>query len=102
VTCSARPRRRRSLEGEKKQVEGEFTFIRFFTCRFVLWGFAPNFVFLCLWLSGLRTALGTQPPRLRPCRRPTTFINRSWRSCEPPPSRPAKRSRRARHKPGAR
>jgi peptidoglycan hydrolase CwlO-like protein len=49
---------RKSLEGEKKQVEGEFTFVRFFTCQFVLWGFAPNFVFLCSWLSGLRTALG--------------------------------------------
>jgi chromosome segregation ATPase len=49
---------RRSLEGEKKQVEGEFTFVRFFACRFVLWGFAPNFVFLCSWLSGLRTVLG--------------------------------------------
>jgi hypothetical protein len=49
---------RRSLEGEKKQVEGEFTFVRFFACRFVLWGFAPNFVFLCWWLSGLRAALG--------------------------------------------
>jgi hypothetical protein len=24
----------RSLEGEKKQVEGEFTFVRFFFCRF--------------------------------------------------------------------
>jgi multidrug efflux pump subunit AcrA (membrane-fusion protein) len=49
---------RQSLEGEKKQVEGEFTFVCFFACRFVLWGFAPNFVFLCSWLSGLRTALG--------------------------------------------
>jgi hypothetical protein len=27
---------RRSLEGEKKQVDGEFTFVRFFACRFVL------------------------------------------------------------------
>jgi hypothetical protein len=49
---------RKSLEGEKKQVEGEFTFVHFFACRFVLWGFAPNFVFLCSWLSGLQTALG--------------------------------------------
>jgi DNA repair exonuclease SbcCD ATPase subunit len=38
---------RQSLEGEKKQVEGEFFL-----------GFAPNFVSLCLWLSGLRTAMG--------------------------------------------
>jgi hypothetical protein len=49
---------RKSLEGEKKQVEGEFTFVHFFACRFVLWGFTPNFVFLCSWLSGLQTALG--------------------------------------------
>jgi hypothetical protein len=45
---------------------------------------------------------GTRPPRLRPCRRPTTPLNRSWRSCGPPPSRPTKGSRRARHRPGAR
>jgi hypothetical protein len=49
---------RKSLEGEKKQVEVEVTFVRFFACRFVLWGFVPNFVFLCSWLSGLQTALG--------------------------------------------
>jgi type II secretory pathway component PulF len=49
---------RKSLEGEKKQVEGEFTFVRFFACRFVLWGSPPNFVFLCSWHSGLQTALG--------------------------------------------
>jgi hypothetical protein len=49
---------RKSLAGEKKQVEGEFTFVRIFACRFFLWGFVPNFVFLCLWLSGLRTVLG--------------------------------------------
>jgi hypothetical protein len=49
---------RKSLEGEKRQVEDELTFVRFFACRFVFWGFAPNFVFLCSWLSGLRTALG--------------------------------------------
>jgi hypothetical protein len=48
---------RKSLEGEKKQVEGESTSVCFFACRFVFWGFAPNFVFLCPWLSGLRAAL---------------------------------------------
>jgi hypothetical protein len=26
---------RKSLEGEKKQVEGELTFVRLFSCRFV-------------------------------------------------------------------
>jgi chromosome segregation ATPase len=49
---------RKSLEGEKKQVEGEFTFVCFFARRFVFRGFALNFVFICSWLSGLRTALG--------------------------------------------
>jgi hypothetical protein len=32
--------------------------VRFFACRLVFRGFAPNFLFLCLWLSGLRTTLG--------------------------------------------
>jgi predicted nucleic acid-binding Zn-ribbon protein len=49
---------RKALEVEKKQVEGEFTFVHFFACRFVLWGFATNLVFLCSWLSDLRTTLG--------------------------------------------
>jgi hypothetical protein len=43
---------------EKKQVEGESFSIYFSFCRFVFRGFAPNFLFLRLWLSGLRTALG--------------------------------------------
>jgi chromosome segregation ATPase len=50
---------RQALEAEKKQVEGELSSVRFLTCRFALWGFAPNFSFLCSWLSGLRTALGS-------------------------------------------
>jgi hypothetical protein len=36
---------RKSLEGEKKQVEGELTFVRFFACRFDFWGLSPNFIF---------------------------------------------------------
>jgi DNA/RNA-binding domain of Phe-tRNA-synthetase-like protein len=43
---------------EKKQVEGELVSVCFFACRFVFRGFAPNFSFLCSWLSGLRTTLG--------------------------------------------
>jgi hypothetical protein len=50
---------RQSLEGEKKQVEGEFAFSRFSLVDSFFLGFAPNLVSLCLWLSGLRTALGT-------------------------------------------
>jgi hypothetical protein len=45
---------------------------------------------------------GTRPPRARQCRWPTTPLNESWRCCRPPPSRPAKRSRRVRHRPRAR
>jgi chromosome segregation ATPase len=36
---------RQSLEGEKKLVEGEFTFIRFFACRFVLLGIRSQLCF---------------------------------------------------------
>jgi hypothetical protein len=49
---------RQSLEGEKKQVEGELAFTRFPLVGSFFLGFAPNFVFLCSWLPGLRTALG--------------------------------------------
>jgi hypothetical protein len=49
---------RQSLEGEKKQVEGEFTSTRLLLVNLFFLGFAPNFVPLCSWLSGLRTALG--------------------------------------------
>jgi hypothetical protein len=49
---------RQSLEGENKQVEGEFAFARFSLVDLFVLGFAPNFVSLCSWLSGLRTALG--------------------------------------------
>jgi chromosome segregation ATPase len=44
---------RKALEVEKKQVEGELLSICFLFCRFVFRGFAPNFLFLRLWLSGL-------------------------------------------------
>jgi hypothetical protein len=49
---------RQALEAERKQVEGELFSVRFFACRLVFRGFAPNFLFLRLWLLGLRTALG--------------------------------------------
>jgi DNA repair exonuclease SbcCD ATPase subunit len=49
---------RKALEVEKKQVEGESLSICFSFCRFVFQGFAHNFLFLRLWLSGLQTALG--------------------------------------------
>jgi hypothetical protein len=49
---------RKALEVEKKQVEGELLSNCFSFCRFVFRGFSPNFLFLHLWLSGPRTALG--------------------------------------------
>jgi myosin heavy subunit len=49
---------RKALEVEKKQVEGELLSICFSFCRFVFRGFAPNFLLLCLSLSGSRTTLG--------------------------------------------
>jgi hypothetical protein len=49
---------RQSLEGEKKQVEGEFVFARFSLVDLFFLRFAPNSVSLCSWLSGLRTTLG--------------------------------------------
>jgi hypothetical protein len=48
----------KALEVEKKQVEGELVSVCFSARRFVFRGFFPNFHFLRLWLSGLRTALG--------------------------------------------
>jgi hypothetical protein len=45
---------------------------------------------------------GTRPPGPRLCRRPTTPLNISWKSCGPPPSRPARPLRKARRKLGAR
>jgi hypothetical protein len=46
-----------SLEGEKKQVEGEFAFARLSLVDSFFWDSLPT-CFLCSWLSGLRTALG--------------------------------------------
>jgi hypothetical protein len=47
-----------SLEGEKKQVEGEFTFACFLLVDLSLWGFAPDLYFSCSWFPGLWTSLG--------------------------------------------
>jgi hypothetical protein len=56
---------------------------------------------LCFGFQACGTHLGTRQPRRSPCRRPTTPRNRSW-SCEPPPSRRARGSRKARRRSGAR
>jgi hypothetical protein len=92
---------RQALEAEKKQVEGELSFVRLLARRFVFWGSAPDFSFLVCGFQARGLPWGTQQPRLRTCRRPTTPRNRSWWSCGPPRSRPARRSRKARRKLGA-
>jgi hypothetical protein len=88
-----------SLEVEKKQVEGEFvpfgscSSIRSFRIRSQL------HLFLVRGFQVCGPRWGTQPPGLRRCRQLTTPLNRSWKSCGPPPSRPARRSRKVRRKP---
>jgi hypothetical protein len=77
---------RQSPEVERKQVEGEF----------VPFGFRP-----LIRSFGVRSQLhlllvrdfqacgppwGTRPPGWRLCRRPTTPLNKSWKSCGLPPS----------------
>jgi hypothetical protein len=93
---------RQALEAEKKQVEGELSFACLLAGCFVFLGSAPNFSSLVCGFQACGSPWGTRRPKLRLCRRPTTPRNRSWRSCGLPPSRPARRSRKARHKLGAR
>jgi hypothetical protein len=50
--------KRRSLEVEKKQVEGEFASVRFLFVDSFFWDLLPTSSFSCSWLQGLRTALG--------------------------------------------
>jgi hypothetical protein len=49
---------RRSLEAEKKQVEGEFVSVRFLFVDSFFWDPFPTPSLSCSWLPGLRTALG--------------------------------------------
>jgi septal ring factor EnvC (AmiA/AmiB activator) len=50
---------RQSLEGEKKQVEGEFVFARSSLVDLFFLGFAPNSVSLCSWLQACGPPWGT-------------------------------------------
>jgi hypothetical protein len=93
---------RKALEVEKKQVEGELSTVRFLTRRFAFWGSAPNFPFLVRGFQACGPPWGIRPPRPRQCRQPTTLLNRSWRSCGPPPSKPVRKLKKARHRPGVR
>jgi hypothetical protein len=93
---------RRSLEVEKKHVEGEFVSVRFSFVDSFFWDPLPTSSFLVRGFQACGPPWGTRPPGARHCRRPTTPLNRSWKSCGPPPSRPARRLRRAKRKPGAR
>jgi hypothetical protein len=93
---------RRSLEVEKKQVEREFVSVRFSFVDSFFWDPLPTSSFLVRGFQACGLPWGTRPPGLRHCRWPTTPLNRSWKSCWPPPSRPARRWRKAKRKPGAR
>jgi hypothetical protein len=93
---------RGALEAEKKQVEGESLFRVSFACRFDLFGICSQFLFFVYGFQACGPPRGTRRPRHRLFRRPTTPLNRSWRSCGPPPSRHARRSRKARRRLGAR
>jgi hypothetical protein len=94
---------RGSLVVEKKQVEGEFVSVRFLFVDSFFWDPLPtSSFFLIRSFQACGPRWGTRPPGPRRCRRPTTPLNKSWRSCGPPPSRPARRLRKARRKLGAR
>jgi hypothetical protein len=49
---------RRSLEAEKKQVEGEFVSVRFLFVDSFFWDPLPTSPLSCSWLPGLWTSLG--------------------------------------------
>jgi hypothetical protein len=49
---------RQALEAEKKQVEGKLSFACLLAICFVFFGIRSQFFVFCLWLSGLRVALG--------------------------------------------
>jgi hypothetical protein len=68
---------RKSLEGEKKQVEGELTFVRFLLVNLSFGDSLPTLFFFVRGFQTCGPPWGTRPPRLRPCRRPTTPLNRS-------------------------
>jgi chromosome segregation ATPase len=90
---------RAALETEKKQVQGELPFPPF-TRWLVSFGIRSQSD-LCLGFQACRRLSGTQQPKRRPYRRPTTLLSRSWRSCRPPPSRRARALRKAGRRPGA-
>jgi hypothetical protein len=76
---------RPSLETEKKQVEGESSFLS------LIWWLGSfgirSQLHLCFGFEARGQLLGTQRPRRRSSRRATTPRGRSWKSCRPPPSK---------------
>jgi DNA repair exonuclease SbcCD ATPase subunit len=92
---------RRALEVEKKQVEGKSPL-----CFLFWWsslrGFAPLLISFACVVQACAPRWGMRPTGPRCCRLPTTPPSRSWWGCTPRPSRPARRSRRARHRPEVR
>jgi hypothetical protein len=102
-SCGARLRRRASpsrWRGSRLKVSlfpfGFHSSIRPFGIRSQL------HLFLVRGFQACGPPWGTRPPGPRLYRRPTTPLNRSWKSCGPPPSRPARQLRKARRKLGAR
>jgi hypothetical protein len=93
--------KRRALEVEKKQVEGELP-LRFLSCWSSLRGSVPLLISFARVVQACAPRWGMQPIGPRRYRLPTTPPSRSWWSCALLPSRPARRSKRARRKPEAR
>jgi hypothetical protein len=103
LTCSARPRRRANpSSGRRSRSKVSLLSSTFSLVDLSFGDSLPTLPFFARGFQAYGPPWVTRPPRLRPGRRSTTPLNRSWRSCGPPPSRPAKGSRRARHRPGAR
>jgi septal ring factor EnvC (AmiA/AmiB activator) len=89
---------RRALEVEKKQVEGELP-LRFLFCRSSLRGSVPLLISFARVIQACALPWGMRQIGPRSCRPPTTPPSRSWWSCALRPSRPARRSKRARRRP---
>jgi hypothetical protein len=92
---------RRALEVEKKQVEGKSP-LCFLFWWLSLRGFAPLLISFACIVQACKPRWGMRPTGPRRCRPPTTPPSRGCWGCAPRPWRPARRSRRERHKPEVR
>jgi hypothetical protein len=87
---------RQALEAERKQVEGKLSSAPFrspirLSSSVCLWGSSPNFLSLVRGFQACGSPWETPRSRPKPCKRPTTPRNKSWRSCGSLPSRFARR-----------